>query len=107
MNHSIDKGPTLLILLLVAFAISGVGVALDGKGVPAASDTQTLIDDTIAQSVPSPRKAEVESPVEPSEVTRQPKRAIEAANGRDADSFAGLEANLVTSKTKTEEITGH
>lgn len=51
MSQSIDKGPALLILLLAAFAISGVGVALDGKGVSSASDTTGIVDNTNLPSI--------------------------------------------------------
>jgi hypothetical protein len=85
------KGTTLLVLLVVASAITALGVFLDGEVIPPQPETEALLKNTTIQSSLSKREAEAEVSTAPSAVTQQLERAIEAANRSEADSAEGLE----------------
>jgi hypothetical protein len=97
------KGTTLLVLLVVASAITALGVFLDGEVIPPQPETEALLKNTTIQSSLSKREAEAEVSTAPSAVTQQLERAIEAANRSEADSAEGLEERAANSRTLIEE----
>jgi len=94
-----------LILLLVAFAIVGVGVAVDGNVLPSVPDTEALLEKAV-QSSRSTQPPETSEPTAPSEVVQQLRRAVDAANRSEEESAVSLEAEIAASKTKVEAING-
>jgi hypothetical protein len=82
MSQNIDKGPAILILLLVAFAISGIGVSLEGKDMPHKPGAAAVISTANAQD---PQVTESVGSADPS-TSSQYNRQVAKANGNPADS---------------------
>ncbi len=82
MSQTIDKGPGTLILLLVAFGITGVGVSLEGKVMPRQSSAEAIAATTTthAQQVTE----SVGSAIEPTS-DKQQNRQVAKANRNQAN----------------------
>ena len=93
------KGTALATLTVVAAVFIGLGVFLDGEVLPQPSpDTDKLIKQTeIQSSLQLQREIARNNPTEPSEVSRQLGRAIEAANQNETERTSELEERITAS----------
>jgi hypothetical protein len=99
----IQKGPTILILLVVASAIMALGIFLDGEVIAPQPDNETLIKEAATQSALDKRRMENKEPSQPSEVSLQLESAIEATNQNDAYEAERLEDRVAKSKALIDE----
>jgi hypothetical protein len=99
----IQKGPTILILLVVASAIMALGIFLDGEVIAPQPDNETLIKEAANQSALDKRRMENKEPSQPSEVSLQLESAIEATNQNDAYEAERLEDRVAKSKALIDE----
>jgi hypothetical protein len=97
------KGPALFIVFVVASAFVALVVLLDGQVLAPLPDTEKLIEETALQSSLSQPKRQAAMPAEPSDVSRQLGRAIEAANQNETDSVSRLEERITASKTAIDQ----
>jgi hypothetical protein len=97
------KGTALFILLAVAGTFTALGIFIDGRVLPTSPDTEKIVKETAVQSSLSQRRTNSADASEPSEVSQQLSRAIEAANQRETDSASQLEERVATSKKLIDE----
>ncbi len=76
---------------------------LDGKVIAPQPDDEKLIKEAATQSAIEKRRMEHVEPTQPSEVSLQLERAIEAANQNDAYTTERLETSVAKSKTLIDE----
>jgi hypothetical protein len=103
MNQASKKGSALLILLSVAVTLTALGIFLDGEVLPPSPDTEKLVKETAVQSSLSQRRTGSTDASEPSEVSQQLSRAIEAANRSESDNAAQLEERITASQGLIDE----
>ena len=104
MDRLGKKGTTLASLLAVAVLFAGLGVFLDGEVLPPVTDTEKLIKETEVQSsLQSLREKTRAIPPEPSDISLQLGRAIEAANQNESERSSEIEERIAVSQTKIEE----
>jgi hypothetical protein len=99
----VAKGPALLILLGVAVACIGLGIFLDNEVLPPSSDTNEILEGAVAKAARDTRASGSSQPANPSEVERQLRRAVEAANSTETEKQDVLEEKVAKSKTLIEE----
>jgi hypothetical protein len=98
MNQVGKKGPPLLILLTVAVTFAALGIFLGGEVLPTSPDTKKPVMATAVQSPLSQRRINSTAAAEPSEVSQQLSRAIQATNQIESDSALRLEARITASQ---------
>jgi hypothetical protein len=103
MNQVGKKGSALLILLTVATAFAALGIFLDGEVLPTTSDTEKLVKATAVQSSLTLRRSVSDAASEPSQVSQQLSRAIEAANRNESETAARLDERINASQRLIDE----
>jgi hypothetical protein len=103
MNQVGKKVPAFLIFLAVAGTFTALGIFLDEEVLPTSPDTEQLVKATAVKSSLSQRPINSDNVSEPSEVSQQLSRAIEAANRNDSDSVSRLEERVATSQRLIDE----
>ena len=105
MDQLGKKGTVLATLVVVAAVFTGLGVFLDGEVLPLPSpDTERLIKEAETQSsLQLQRDIARNKPAEPSEVSLQLGRAIDAANQNDTQRTSELEERITASDSLIEQ----
>jgi hypothetical protein len=103
MNQVGKKGPALLIFLSVAVTFTALGIFLDGEVLPTSPDTQKPVKANAVPSNLSQRSTNSTDATEPSAVSQQLSRAIEAANRNESETASRLEARITASQRLIEE----
>jgi flagellar biosynthesis/type III secretory pathway protein FliH len=102
-EQSSKKGRALTILLGVAATFISFGIFLHDQVLPPQPETEELLKATAAQSLLKQRDTHKPVHTEPSEVSRQLERAIEAANQNETATASRLEKRITASQTLIEE----
>jgi hypothetical protein len=97
------KAPALLVLLSVAVTFTALGIFLDGEVLPNSPDTQKPVKASTVPSNHSQRRLNNADATEPSAVSQQLSRAIEAANRNESKTASRLEARITASQRLIEE----
>ncbi|MGD8913823.1 MAG: hypothetical protein PVJ68_13930 [Candidatus Thiodiazotropha sp.] len=97
------KTPALLVLLSIAVTFTALGIFMDGEVLPNSPDIQKPVKASAVQSTHSQRRTKSSDATEPSAVSQQLSRAIEAANQNESDSASRLEARITASQRLIEE----
>jgi hypothetical protein len=100
---TISKGPALLILIIVASVFTGLGIFLDEEVLPTPPNTEEVIQDLGSQATDSKGSFTKPQSTEPSEITQQLTRAVEAANETESMEEDQLAGKLADSKSLIEE----
>jgi hypothetical protein len=103
LNHANSIRSTIRTLLVIATAITALGIIALGRVIPKQPQNEALSKDAVSQSALAKRQEEAAAPTEPSSVARQLERAFEAANQHDADNSEVLEQRAATSKVIIEK----
>jgi hypothetical protein len=105
MDRLGKTGVALTTLVVVAALMTGLGVFLEGKVLPLpSSDTEELIKQTeVKSSLQVQREIAHNNPTEPSEVSLQLGRAIEAANQNETERTSKLEERITASDALIEK----
>jgi hypothetical protein len=105
MDRLGKTGVALTTLVVVAALMTGLGVFLEGKVLPLpSSDTEELIKQTeVKSSLQLQRETARNTPTEPSEVSLQLGRAIEAANQNETERTSQLEERVTASDALIEK----
>jgi hypothetical protein len=101
LERSRKKG--LALIIFFAGAVAALGIFLDEEVLPTLSDAEQLVKATAVQSFLSQRRTHSADASEPSEVSQQLSRAIEAANQNESDRALLLEERIAASRRLIDE----